>query len=281
MTVLAHHVQHLVLGCKRLQFGWVLGHGNAQEQAFVEGYEVKEMQQSGAREQASVEVIYRLVELVIIGVEVALALQELHLAGHPLALEHADGLLYRALHAVDGHVGSYDFLHALLDGAHCLRCHRLSRVQFAVVSPAHGVAYDDVPMRVKVLHRLDQHEEERACVGVYTGWRLQGEELYVLVVIEPVVHPLHLVVHRSGYWPVVHVQSCVFIHLVERTPEGYMYLAPVVLASDGQRIGHVCAVLFFRAFVRLCCCLIICLLFCLSVCVCPFVRLCVRWVSIS
>ena len=160
--MLAHDVQHLVLWGERFQQRGILYHGDTQEQTVIEGHEVKEVKQSGAGEQTSVEVVHRLVELVVIGVQVVLAFQELYLTGHPLALEHADGLLDGTLYAADGHVGIYDFLHASSDVLHHLVGNRLPRVQFTVETSAHTISDDELCRGVEVLHCFGQHKEERA-----------------------------------------------------------------------------------------------------------------------
>ena len=114
-VVLANDLKHLCLLGHFLQAAGILSVGNAQEQAVVEAYEVEQVNLSRVGEQATVHVVDGVVQPVIVGIQVVLALQQLHLAGHALFAKHLYRLLDGALDTVDGHVRMDDFLHTLAD----------------------------------------------------------------------------------------------------------------------------------------------------------------------
>ena len=189
------------------------------------------MHLTGAREQTTVEVVNRIAQLIIICIEIVLAFQQLHLALHAPLLEHLDGLLYGALHPVDGHICIDNLLHTALDALHVLVFHRATNAQLTVITATDGTADKQLCIGIGVLHSLCQDEEERAGVSAHTAVGGKRQELHVLVIVEAVVHALHLVVHASCHRAVFHLEVCFGEDIIEVAAERHAYPLAVIAAS--------------------------------------------------
>ena len=235
---LLNDVVHFLLGHHLLQFFRILARRDTQEQALEELLHAEEVQLACPRQEAGVEVVHRIAQAVVVGIEVALALQKPCLAFHSLGAEQVYGLLYGALHAVYLLVHGHYLLHALLYGHGILLRHLPAYAQFAEVTAAHRRTYYQLPSGVEVLHGFGKHQEEsqRVCPHAVRGRDVL--ELHILGIVEAVVHALHLVVHKGAHGAMLHVQTAHFIQFLQTCPERHFDYLPVIAASYSQSLWH-------------------------------------------
>ena len=204
--VLLEDLEHLFLMDELGQHARRLQVGDAQQQAVVERLQPEEIELRGVGEQGSVVIIHVVVYPIISGVDGADAAQQLHFGLVALVLEHAYGLLGGYLVAGDGHAGVDNLLHAPPDAVHVGLFHAAAYLQIHVVSVAHRDVDVDPALGVEVVHGLAEHEEERARIVARARPGGHVEKLHVLVVVEPIVHSLHLIIDFGADGAVVHFE---------------------------------------------------------------------------
>ena len=189
------------------------------------------MHLTGAGEQATVEVIDCVAQLIIICIEVVLAFQQLHLTLHATLLEHLDGLFDGALYAMDGHICIDDFLHSPFDATDILVFHRTPQAKLTVITSAHGAANEELSIGISIFDSLCQDEEERAGIGAHTALIRERQELHILVVVEAVVHALHLIVDASSHRPIIHVEVRLGKGFIEITAKRHTYPLSIITTA--------------------------------------------------
>ena len=114
-----------------------------------------------------------------------------------------------------------------------------------VVVPVEAADSADEQLRTGecVFHRLGKDKEERPRVGAHSALRGERQELHILVVVEAVVHALHLVIDACSHRPVVHVEACLLEDVVKITAKGDTYPFPRVAATYSE-FTHLLDLLF-------------------------------------
>ena len=141
--------------------------GHAQQQSVVIALQPPHLEVAGRRHERSVEIVDGVAQHVVVAVDLAAGLKQLHLVLESALLEDAHGLLRRRFAAAEGHVEVDDLLHPLADVADVVVAHRLARalLEVAVVAAAQRVLDEELGACEEVLRGLVEHEAQRADVG--------------------------------------------------------------------------------------------------------------------
>ncbi len=162
--MLLEHTEHLVLMRHLGQHAGVLDGGYAQQRAVKVLLQSEEVDVLRIGEQRSVVVIHVVVNLIISGVELPRALQQLHLCHVAAFLKHLHGLLGGHLVAQNGVSGIDNLLHALAYLVDILQFDGVANLQVHVETIAHRNVDNHPTALVDVVHRLAENEEQRARV---------------------------------------------------------------------------------------------------------------------
>ena len=162
--MLLEHAEHLVLMRHLGQHAGVLDGGNTQQRAVEVFLQSEEVDVLRIGEQRTVVVIHVVVNLIISGVELPRALQQLHLRHVATLLKHLHRFLGGHLVAQDGVCGIDDLLHALAYLVDILQFDGVANLQVDVETIAHRDVDNHPTALVNVVHRLAENEEQRARV---------------------------------------------------------------------------------------------------------------------
>ena len=157
---------------------------------------------------------------------------------HASLLEHLDCLFYRALNAMDGHIGIDYLLHATLDAKDILILDRTIHAKLTIVATTNRTADKQLCARIGVLNGLCKDEEERSCIGSHSTWGRERQELHIFIIIEAVVHALHFIVDASRYRTVIHVEVRYCKGIIEIAAEGNTYSLSIVAAAYSKFVWH-------------------------------------------
>ena len=166
----AEDVEHHTLASHGAQLSGILLVRHAQQESVTEGYDVEKPQLSGAEQQRAVEEVAErsllvLLQGIVMGIQVADALQEFHLRRKSLLAEEFDGIGGVAADAVEGKVGIDEALHFGLQVLHHLRCDTAFDVERAEVASGERGADAQAGTGEVVVDGLVEHKEEAAGVG--------------------------------------------------------------------------------------------------------------------
>lgn len=139
--LLAEHVKHLGLLHKGAQLSRTLRVGQAQEKAATISHQVKQSQLTGFDEQGAIEIVGRVVERIIGGVERAKTLEQTHLVVESVGLETGNGFVGGAGDAMERQVGVDNLVHSGLKVADHLVGDATVDVQFTIITVGHRRVY--------------------------------------------------------------------------------------------------------------------------------------------
>lgn len=164
-VLLLEDVEHLLLFGHGAQLLRLFGIGHADEESFSIGDEVEEGELAGAEEECAIKIVDSVVEDVVVGIEIADALEKLHLACESLLAEHFDGFCGVCSDSAEGNVGVYDFCHPLAQLCSNLGSYSTFDFEMTVVSSGNRGADAEVGAREEVACGFVEHEKEASCVG--------------------------------------------------------------------------------------------------------------------
>ena len=205
--VLAYDLMHLGLRRERLELGRVLSGRYAQEQTIVVRHDLEEVYGSRVCEQAGIEIVYGVGELIVVRIERGLTLEQLDLAVHALGLKERYSLFDGALYVMYGEVGCNDLLHTLAYGLSVVGSDCPADAQLAVVAARDSRTYDEPTLGIEVFDRLGKDKKESACVGAHSAGTAYVEKFYVLRVVEAIAQALVFVVDSGTHRAVWDIEA--------------------------------------------------------------------------
>ena len=160
--------------------------GHAQQQSLLIALQVPHLQVSGRGHQRTVVVIHRIAQRIVVRIDLAARLQQLHLVRETTLLKHADSLLGGGLRATEGHVHVDDFLHPLLDLHHVLVGQHTAvlLLEVAVVAPAERVLNEQFRGGKHVLRGFVEHKAQRTHIHAVSAALASIQKLHVTILVQ-------------------------------------------------------------------------------------------------
>ena len=166
--LLLKDIEHLALFGHGAQLTGLFGIRHADEESFAIGDEVKQSELSCAEEKCAVEIVDGVVEYVVMSVEIADALEQLHFARESLTTKHLYSLGGVCGDTTEGNIHFHNFCHALTQ-LHCnLRRYTTFYFKMAIVTSCHRSADAEVRAGEEVASGFVKHKKEAARVSAQT-----------------------------------------------------------------------------------------------------------------
>lgn len=231
-VLLLEDVEHLLLFGHRAQLVRLFGIGHADEESFSIGDEVEEGELAGAEEKCAIKIVDSVVEDVVVGVEIADALEKLHLACESLLAEHFDGFCGVCSDAAEGDVGVYDFCHPLAQLCSNLGSDSTFDLEMTVVASGNRSADAEVGVWEEVACGFEEYEKEASRVGAQSREGGEVEKFEVARVVDGVVKTFHAVVDFATGDAVSFLQADEGVYFFERRSLGDFVILACVFAEN-------------------------------------------------
>ena len=236
--VLLEDLKHLVLLGQFAQYARVLDRRNAEQHTIIILLQAEEIQLGSIGEKRAIIEIDIFTYLIIGSVDGARGLEEFHLLHVTLLLEEGDGFLRRHHVSTDRHLGIDDLLHTLANPIDILIGSRATKAHIHIEAIRHRDVDDDIVGRIKVLHRLAEHKEERAGVGTRARRRSHVEELHILIIIHTIMKTFHLIIHLTRHRSILHLETKCRKNIKKCASDFYFLRFFIIFATDLYHLFH-------------------------------------------
>ena len=203
------------------------------------------LQVARRRHQRSVVVVHRVAQRVVVAVDLAARLQQLHLVAEATLREHPHRLLGRRLMAAEGHVHVHNLLHPRPDLLHILVGERLAAAlaHVAVVAQRQRMLNKQLAARQHIGRGLVEHKAQRTHIHAVTRAAASVHKLHIAVLEQPELQALRGVIHFCRHHRILKIELVgkLLVHIEQRSAFGEALRHIVVLASD---LKHRCLSLY-------------------------------------
>ena len=163
-VVLFKQLEHLVLLRYLGQLRRIVQRRDAQQQAVKIGFQSKKIELTRVGEQRTVVEVYVVVNLIIRGVELSRAFQQLSLGLVTTRSEHLYGRFGGHFETSHGHSRIDNGLHALANVRDVGSFERATEVYIHKITVGNRYVNHHITLGIAVVHGFAQHKEQRACV---------------------------------------------------------------------------------------------------------------------
>ena len=209
--VLLEYLEHLVLSHHLAQLRGVVRLRYSEQQSVEIRFQSEEVDLFRAGEHTAVIIVLIAVDIIESRIELSQSLHQFHLRPRFRFPEHFDGLGSFHLVAVDGHIGSNNFLHAVADSVHLSQRQFLVRAFFRfnevdIVALRHRDIDVYRAVRNHLVCSLVQYKEQRSRIGAVCRTIVHIQEFHLFRIIHPIVHAFHLIIHSCIDRTILHLE---------------------------------------------------------------------------